>query len=83
MTSLPLSLALDCSHEKSPAGLLLHCTICAWAIVPADTFADEPQLSFNRDVRPIHSDKCYSCHGSDANHREAELRLDTREGAKQ
>ncbi len=38
-------------------------------------------VDYNRDVRPLLSDRCYACHGPDANKREAGLRLDTPEGA--
>lgn len=38
-------------------------------------------ISYNFHVRPILSDKCFACHGPDANKREASLRLDIAEEA--
>ncbi len=51
-------------------------------VAPALARAAEPKIDFNRDVRPILSNKCYACHGPDEKERKGKLRLDTFEGAK-
>lgn len=40
------------------------------------------KLEFNRDVRPILSDRCYFCHGPDSSNRKTKLRLDREADAK-
>ena len=58
---------------KRPAAILLLV-----AILP---FAGSAEVDFNRDIRPLLSDKCYKCHGPDEGSRKAKLRLDRREDA--
>src|SRR5271170_5253790 len=39
-------------------------------------------VEFNRDIRPILSDKCFTCHGPDAANRKTKLRFDLESAAK-
>ena len=73
-----------CTHHASQSetecGRLLNATAVFFALTTTMAAAAET-VEFDRDVRPILANKCYSCHGPDANARQAGLRLDSFMGA--
>jgi hypothetical protein len=52
----------------------------ALLLAPAVGRAADAPVDFNRQVRPLLADHCFSCHGPDDRQRKAELRLDTKDG---
>ncbi|HUS07717.1 MAG TPA: DUF1549 domain-containing protein, partial [Bryobacteraceae bacterium] len=51
-------------------------------LLAQDSAAQVPSVEFNRDVRPILSDKCFTCHGPDPANRKTKLRFDIEKDAK-
>ncbi len=55
--------------------------VTSLALALAAAAQGSEKLGYNRDIRPILSDKCFHCHGPDKNKRDSGLRLDVREEA--
>ncbi|HYE30685.1 MAG TPA: DUF1549 domain-containing protein, partial [Methylomirabilota bacterium] len=68
-----------------PTGLfsrtLALASVLAGASLTAYAASAGAKVDYTKEVRPILSENCYFCHGPDANHRKAGLRLDTKEDA--
>ena len=59
---------------------LLAAVVCLGTTCRASDPASDTVL-FNRDIRPILSDRCYACHGPDKANRKTNMHFDTEEGA--
>ena len=70
-------------RNRPPFSVLLAVG-CVWFVACIVTAADaraETPVDFAREIRPILSEQCFHCHGPDAGVRQADLRLDTPDGA--
>ena len=77
------------SYMKYKFLLLISVAVSLFAVINscnnsesiADGTAMPETVSYNFNIRPIFSDKCFKCHGPDASKREANLRLDIADSA--
>jgi hypothetical protein len=60
--------------------LIVSALVAAAGSASAASKAAAP-IDFNREIRPILSENCFTCHGPDENKRKAKLRLDVKEDA--
>jgi hypothetical protein len=61
--------------------LALLATVACLSAVCWPAEAPSNAVLFNRDIRPILSDHCYTCHGPDKANRKTNMHFDTEEGA--
>ena len=57
--------------------LLVFAFLGTW---PSFGQTQTPSVSYNRDIRPLLSSRCFACHGPDSESRQAALRLDQPDG---
>jgi len=67
--------------KENKTSIVSIASVLALLALTGGTWAKDHSVGFNRDIRPLLSNKCFACHGPDANKRESGLRLDTRDSA--
>jgi hypothetical protein len=69
-------------RQPASSMLCVALIVCGAVCCPLPLLrAEEEPVDYIRDIRPILSNRCYACHGPDANARKADMRLDKRESA--
>jgi hypothetical protein len=73
-TAVHTSTTVTLPSRNSTRAIALVCVLISTCHLSADP------INFNRDIRPLLSDRCFHCHGPAEGHREADLRLDVPTG---
>ena len=60
--------------------VVAFCLVSWQTVNAAPAKGSAKRVDFSRDIRPIFSDTCFTCHGPDEQTRQMGLRLDTQEG---
>ncbi|MDB4372567.1 DUF1553 domain-containing protein [Mariniblastus sp.] len=67
-------------QQQFPALLRLFVSAMVLVGMAEITHAQGTSINFNRDIRPLLSDRCFHCHGPDEEDRKEGLRFDQRNG---
>ncbi|MEZ6043283.1 MAG: DUF1553 domain-containing protein [Planctomycetaceae bacterium] len=73
------------NDDGKPATSLIRLFVAAFScllFLPKLEASGDRLIEYNRDIRPILSDACFSCHGPDSASRKGDLRLDQSDAAR-